>query len=112
MIATQTHFQAVADAVVEWAITQAELIDVKLELYFCLQQVPDNQTEVGLSYLLRNGEHDVFLATDAKGRMWYCDCAQREAREFTPNTDFLTLSEKVLGALGCTAVSAGRAISN
>lgn len=108
MSTNETGFQAFADQVVEQLFALAELVDVKVELIFCLQQVQGPDPNEGLAYLLRNGEADTYLATDSQGRMWFCDCSRQLAREITPTTDFRALSNELLGALGCPAIGWGR----
>lgn len=104
MAANETGFQAFADEVVEKIFALADMVDVKVELFFCLQQVEGPDPNEQLAYLLRNGERDAFLATDAKGRMWYCDCSRQLARELTSATDFNALGNELFDTLGCPAI--------
>jgi hypothetical protein len=93
-------FQSLADAVVENVLAQAETAGVNVELFYCIQQVVGPNLEQGVAYLLRSGENDAFLATDSLGRVWYCDCTNRVARNLTQESDFQVLSEDLLDALG------------
>ncbi len=97
-------FQTFADEMAEHVLMIAELVGVKVELFYCLQQVAGPDREEGIAYLLRSGENDAYLATDASGRVWYCDSARQIAHEVTTDTDFLALSEDMLGVLGCQAI--------
>jgi hypothetical protein len=112
MTAHESAFQAFADEVVDHVITVAEMSDVSIELYFCVQQLQGTDPREEIAYLLRNGEHDAYFATDVRGRMWYCDCSRYIAREITSNTSFQAMSRELLDALGCPDIGTGPANQN
>ena len=100
MIPDVATFQCLADAVIEDVLTQAETAGVNVELFYCIQQIAGPDLGQGVAYLLRSGENDAFLATDNLGRVWYCDCTNRVARNLTQESEFQVLSEDFLDALG------------
>jgi hypothetical protein len=104
MTSHESAFQAFADEVVDHVITVAEMSDVSIELYFCIQQLQGPGPREEIAYLLRNGEHDAYFATDVQGRMWYCDCSRHIAREITSDTSFEVMSRELLDGLGCAAI--------
>lgn len=112
MTAQETSFQAFADKMVEHVLSVAEFFDIKVEMYFCLQQVIGTDPDETLAYMLRKDEKDAYLATDARGRIWYCDCTRQTARELTLNTDSLKLGEEILDALGCPAIGPDASIQH
>lgn len=99
----ETSFQAFADEVVDHVVTLAGLDQLEVEVFFCIQQVAGPDPGEVLAYMLRKGGNDAFLATDARGRMWSCDCGGQSARETTPGIAFVALGDEMLGALGCPA---------
>lgn len=104
MSANEISFQAFADEVVEQVFELAKMVDAEVELFFCLQQVDGPDSNESIAYLLRYGENDAFLATDSRGRMWFCDCTRQLARQIDSTTDFDSLSTDLLDSLGCPVV--------
>ena len=97
----QTAFQAFAGDIIERVILLADMAEIKVDVLYCLQQVPGPDPREELAYLLSHGENDVFLATDDRGRMWYCEGPNRCARQITPEFDFPAMTRSLLEVLNC-----------
>jgi hypothetical protein len=95
----ETEFQLLADNLVERVLGLAEDSDLDVELYFCIQQVQGSDPEEPLAYLLRNGERDAYFATDALGRVWFCDCMRSTARELSACSDLELLADDLFESL-------------
>lgn len=108
----QSSFQAIADSIVEDVASLADLLGVKVELYFCLQLVPGPDPQEELAYHIGNGEHSAFFATDSSGRMWFCDCSRNLAVELTSDTNYAAISDELMESLGCPAIGRDRTSLN
>lgn len=97
----QTPFQAMADHLVEQVVTLADMAEMKIDVFFCLQELPGTAPCEELAYLLSSGDCEVFLATDSRGRMWLCDDSGRVARELTATSDIEAVTSEMMEALDC-----------
>jgi hypothetical protein len=101
MDTSQTPFQAIADQLVEQVITLADMAEMKIDVFYCLQELPGPAPCEELAYLFSSGDCEVFLATDSRGRMWLCDDTGRVAREITTTSDITAVTSEMMDALDC-----------